>query len=111
MKRTIERSDKSDADIAEIYDYISDDNLMAAEEFLDAVEDAYDRLAEYAELGIKTKFRAPQLANIRAIRVSQQFSHYLVFYLPTDTAIRVLRVFRASRDIEQILSRCRENPA
>jgi len=104
MKRTIQRSEKSDADIAEIYDYISDDNFVAAEQFLDAVEDLYDRLAVHAELGVRTKFRTPRLKNIRAIRISQQFSHYLVFYLPTDTSIKILHVFRASRDIERLLS-------
>ncbi len=104
MRRTIERSEKSDADIAEIYDYISDDNLIAADEFIDAVEDLYDRLAAYAKLGVKTKYRALQLKNVRAIRVSQQFSHYFVFYLPADTSVKVLRVFRASRDIERLLS-------
>ena len=104
MKRTIERSEVSDAEIAEIYGYISDDNLIAAEELLDAIEDLYDRVAAYAEIGVKTKFRAPQLKNIRAIRVSQQFSHYLVFYLPTDASTRILHVFRTSRDIERLLS-------
>jgi plasmid stabilization system protein ParE len=53
-------------------------------------------------LGGACEFENPELTELRVWSI-KGFEHYLIFYLPIDDDIDVIRVLHASRDVENIL--------
>lgn len=85
----------AELDLLEIWDYIADDSMDRADEFLDRIEEKLQRLALNPGLGRKRDELLPGLQSF-------PIGNYVVFYQEIQDGIDVIRVLRGSRDIEAI---------
>lgn len=89
-------------DIEAIVDYLSDRNIDAALRFRDAIFESVAMLRQYPGSGPKYPTKNQRLAELRKWRVNG-FKNYLIFYLPHDDRIVIIRVLHGARDIGSIL--------
>lgn len=89
LKITLLPSAKNDLD--EIWDYIAEDNLSAADRLIETFDQKLHLLAENPKLGVERFRLAPGL---RIFPVG----NYNIFYRPASNGIEVIRVLQASRD-------------
>ncbi|GJL54767.1 MAG: plasmid stabilization protein [Nitrospirales bacterium] len=82
-------------DLDDIWDYIAQDNPQAADHFIDTVEEKCRLLAEFPKLGTTCDSLFPAL---RFFVIGK----YLLFYLPLEAGIEVVRVLHGSRDLESL---------
>lgn len=94
---------KAQEDVLELALYIAKDNPDAALRFIDAVEATCARLAEMPKIGVTRTFKHPALAGIRMLP-TRGFEHYLIFYLPAEGGIDVVRVIHGARDLPALFS-------
>jgi len=93
----ITRRPLAEADILAIWDYIADDNVDAADLWVDRLDEQFSLLATQPLMG-----RArDELA--RGVR-SFPFGRYVIFYAPIDNGIDVIRVLHGSRDIDTVFN-------
>ena len=90
------RSSRADVDLFEIWSYIAEDNIAAADRLLDEIDAACQRLAENPMAGHSRDELVPGLRSY-AVR------KYLVFYLPTPEGVAVARVLHGAQDLKQLL--------
>lgn len=96
------------ADIDAAVDYLLEENVQAAQRFLDATESAFALLAQRPGLGSQ---RFAQLLPGVQIRSWPLSGHpYLVFYLETKRGTEVIRLLHTRRDIPAILADDDSNP-
>jgi toxin ParE1/3/4 len=88
-------------------DFISRDNPEAAERFIDAVEAAFELLADNPLLGTMCAFEHPSAQGLRHWSVTG-FKQYVVFYRPLPNGIEVVRLLHASRDAEAALGETKD---
>lgn len=88
-------TDQAQADLDEIWLYIAENNIPAADRFLDTLQERFVLLA-----GPPLRGRVrPELApNLRSLQVG----NYVIFYRPIDDAVEVARVLHGARDIDAI---------
>lgn len=86
---------RAELDLLDLWDYIADDSLDRADEFLDRIEGKLQTLARNPGLGRK---REELLAGLRSFPIGS----YVVFYRAIEDGIDILRVLHGSRDIEEI---------
>jgi plasmid stabilization system protein ParE len=91
-------------DIAEIAAYYGKESLDLELRFLAAAESAIDKLVAMPGKGAKREYFHPKLKGLRMWPIPD-FRKILIFYAQTDAGIEVVRVLRASRDIEDLLSK------
>ena len=86
-------SNRARDDLRDIWDYVSERNLPAADALLDRFLDVAETLAEQPHAG-----RArPELGSaIRSFPVGE----YAIFYEPRTAGIEVIRVLHGHRDID-----------
>jgi len=82
-------------DLDEIWDYIAQDNPDPAGQFIDKIEEKCLLLADYPKIGTSCDTLYPSL---RFLVVDK----YLVFYLPLDEGIELVRVLHGARDLENL---------
>jgi len=82
--------------------YIARDRPSAALRFIDAVERAFERLADMPEIGPLRQFHNPRLHGIRMWPMPD-FRNYLIFYRIAADEIQILRVLHAALDLEMAL--------
>ncbi|MBI4124955.1 MAG: type II toxin-antitoxin system RelE/ParE family toxin [Deltaproteobacteria bacterium] len=83
-------------DLTEIYDFIAEDNTMAASRQLDAFEEKCQLLADSPGIGRKRE----DLANdLRSFPIGS----YIIFYRLQNTHIQIIRILHAARDISSDL--------
>jgi toxin ParE1/3/4 len=75
--------------------YIVQDNPNAADRFLDRIEERCTALAEFPLMGTS---RDELLPSLRSFAVG----NYVVFYLPLDDGIEVVRVLHGMRDLDAL---------
>lgn len=102
MSRRVIWSPPAERDRDAIAEYISRDSPKSALRFLDAVEQACQRLADIPEIGGIWESSLPRLAGLRVWQIPG-FENYLLFYRPTDPAIQIVRVLHGARDLEKAL--------
>ena len=102
MMPSVRKSPKARRDLAEIAAYIAFDNPSAADRFLIAAEDAFDKLARMPGMGALHEFSEPKLKDLRSWPITR-FRNYLIFYRQTENAIEVVRVLHGARDIRRLL--------
>lgn len=80
-------------DLIDVALFIAEENLSAADRFLDGITEAINRLAQRPMLGRSR----PELGrNLRSL----PHRHYVIIYRPTPpTGVEVIRVLHGSRDI------------
>ena len=88
-------TETSEKDIENIWEYIAENDLQAANSFLVQIKEKFQLLAENKKLGREIH---QLMINLRA------FPHkrYMIFYFPTDEGIEIFRVVHGSRDIETL---------
>lgn len=85
----------AELDLLEIWDYIADDSLDRADDFLDRIEEKLQALARNPGMGRRREELLPGLQSF-------PISNYVVFYREIEDGIDVIRVLRGSRDVEAI---------
>jgi toxin ParE1/3/4 len=94
MARILRRPQASE-DIAGIWDHIADDNLAAADRWLDRLDKQLRLLATQPLIG---RARDELAEGIRSFPMDR----YVVFYMPIDDGIDVVRVLHSARDIDAL---------
>jgi len=85
-------SPETDEDLIAARDFIAADNETAARDFLDAVFEAFVRLAEFPEMGPKARFKHPALKGARYFVLPPPFNRWLIFYQPCADGVEIKRV-------------------
>ena len=85
----------SEADILEIWDYIAEDSIAAADDWVDRLDEQFRLLATQPKIG---RPRNELAAGVRSF----PFGRYVIFYMPLDDGVDVIRVLHGSRDIDAI---------
>jgi toxin ParE1/3/4 len=83
------------ADIFEIWDYIADDSLIAADRWVDRLDEQFGLLATQPLMGRARDELAPGVRSF-------PFGRYVIFYAPLDDGIDVVRVVHGARDIDAV---------
>ncbi|MFA4902237.1 MAG: type II toxin-antitoxin system RelE/ParE family toxin [Desulfobaccales bacterium] len=84
---------QAETDLDDIWWYIAQDNADAADRFLDKIEDRCQTLAQFPNMGMS---RDELLPSLRSLPIGK----YLIFYVPIDDGIQVVRVLPAMMDID-----------
>ncbi len=91
---------KRDLEDCAIY-LIDHGSLQVALRFLESAEATFETLVDHPGFGRQLQFARPELEGLRSFRV-QGFENHLVFYLPREFGIEVVRVLHGARDLEAI---------
>ena len=94
MARVLRRPQAS-GDIAAIWDHIADDSLAAADRWLDQLDTQLRLLATQPLMG---RARDELAAGVRSLPMGR----YVVFYVPNDDGIDVVRVLHSARDVDAL---------
>jgi toxin ParE1/3/4 len=83
-------------DLQQIWDFLAEKaGTQTAYKFLVAIRDKCQMLAEFPDSG---RARHEFIINLRSF----PFKNYVIFYMPQDGGIEVLRIVHSSRDMQQI---------
>lgn len=85
----------AELDLLDIWEFIADNSIDRADEFLDRIESKLQALARNPGLGRR---REELLASLQSFPVGK----YIVFYQEIEGGIDVIRVLHGSRDIQEI---------
>jgi toxin ParE1/3/4 len=91
MRRVVKRP-LAETDLEEIWWYIAQDNPSAADKLLDKIEEGCQAIARFPKMGTSREELLPCLRSF-------PIGNYLIFYLPMDDGIDVVRVLPGMRDI------------
>ena len=83
--------------LEEIGDFVAEESIDAALRVLDALEQAFQQLADMPEMGHKREDLTGRPLKFWAV-----FS-YLVVYDPASTPLTVIAVLHGARDVERLL--------
>ena len=89
------RSDRAEADLAEILAYLSGHSRGAAERLVRGLTEKSRLLEQLPEMGRPRDDLAPGL---RSVVVEK----YVIFYQPTPDAVVIVRILHGSRDIDSL---------
>ena len=90
-------------DLVEHFVYLAENaGLDVAERFLTHAEASFDDLAGQPMIGAPLKLRHPDLAGLRKWRV-KNFDHHLIFYMPRQDGVAIVRVLHAAQDWSSLL--------
>ena len=90
-------SSKADADLEGIYEYtILNFGLEQARTYLLGLHERFETLAEHPMHGRKADELAPGLRRF-------EYQAHIVFYVPKDQGIRIVRVLHQSMDVKRHL--------
>lgn len=95
-------SAQAERDIDDIAEYIARDSVEVALRFYDATWRTFGQVAATPGLGRPRRIADPDLVGLRSASI-EGFRPFLVFYLPTDFGVRILRVLHGARDLEVVL--------
>lgn len=101
MTRALKRPEAL-RDILEQVLWIADRDPEAASRFRAQVERTIALLADMPKIGATRRYRDPALAGLRMHPV-RDFPERLIFYLPAEGGIEVVRVLHARRNIRRLL--------
>ncbi len=85
----------AESDLAKIWAYIAQHDLVAAERFSDTLRGHCLRLAQAPERGRPREHFAPGLRSYRV-------KNYFIYYFVTDAGIEIARVLHSARDLPRI---------
>ncbi|MBD6619434.1 type II toxin-antitoxin system RelE/ParE family toxin [Komarekiella sp. 'clone 1'] len=86
---------QAELDLLEIWEFIAENNLERADEFLDFLDEKLQILARNPGIGRRREELAPGLRSFVV-------KNFVVFYQEIESRIDVIRVLHGSRDIESI---------
>jgi plasmid stabilization system protein ParE len=85
-------SPETDEDLIAARDFIATDNESAARGFLDAAFEAFDRLAQFPEMGPRARFKHRALRGMRFFVLAPPFNRWLIFHQPSGKGVEIKRV-------------------
>ncbi|KQW43317.1 MULTISPECIES: type II toxin-antitoxin system RelE/ParE family toxin [unclassified Roseateles] len=85
------------ADILEIWDYIAEDSFDAADRWVDVLD---EKLALWATQPTMGRSRDELARGLRSFALGR----YVVFVMPLEDGIDVVRVLHASRDLDALFA-------
>ena len=88
-------------DLDEIAHFIAKDNLQAALKIYDNARETFENLAEYPFIGHSYSTLDEELEKALFFPM-KDYSKYLIFYLPDDDGIIILRVIHSARNIRNL---------
>ena len=94
-------SPETDEDLIAARDFIAADNEQAARDFLDAALEAFDRLAQFPEMGPQAGFKPRALKSVRFLVMPPPFNRWLVFYQPGSKGVEFKRVLHGNVNWQQ----------
>ncbi|MGE0131804.1 MAG: type II toxin-antitoxin system RelE/ParE family toxin [Blastocatellales bacterium] len=97
----VHKREQAKRDLEETFVFIGERDLDTGLDFLFAAEQTFELLANMPLIGSQRRSRSSKLRDVRQFPV-KGYKDYLIFYLPTDNGIEVLRVLHGRRDIEAI---------
>ena len=90
-------------DLVERFVYLAENaGLNTADRFLECAEASFNDLARQPLIGAPLKLTHPDLAGMRKWRV-KEFDSHLIFYLPRDDGVSIVRVLHAAQDWWRLL--------
>ena len=90
----VTRRPEAEADILEIWDFIADDSVSEADRWIDRLDDKFALWATQPMIGRPRDELAPNLR-------SMPFGRYVVFFVPLEDGIDIVRVLQGSRDVDR----------
>ena len=90
--KQIRVSPAAGAVLDQIWFYIAQDNVDAADKFIHAVVSRFPRLATMPELGRRREELSPGLRSFPV-------GHYIIFYRPMENGVEIARVLHGARDL------------
>jgi plasmid stabilization system protein ParE len=72
--------------------------------FLRAAQVAFNKLLEFPGMGPRCDVSHPKLAGLR-FWPSTGFRNYLIYYIPNQRGIRIVRVVHGSRDFHRLFEK------
>lgn len=91
-------------DVNEIWDYIANDSIEAADRVLDALESAMIKLAKSPGIGHWREELADQRHRFLLVY------SYLIVYRHEAKPLQIVRVLHAARDVQSILGLSQDEP-
>ncbi|MDQ3798400.1 MAG: type II toxin-antitoxin system RelE/ParE family toxin [Acidobacteriota bacterium] len=85
----------AEADLEEIWDYISANNVDSANRLIKDLTQKFRMLAENPEIG---RAHDEFVLNLRSF----PFKNYLIFYFPIENGAEIYRVIHGARNIEDL---------
>lgn len=83
----------AEEDLEEIWSFVAERDVEAADRLIDEITNRFDHLLAYPEAG---RARHDLLVNLRSLPVMR----YVIFYQPTDDGVEIFRVLHGSRGIQ-----------
>ena len=103
MKPAILVRPAAERDLDEQAEYLATHgNLERALRFYQAAEATFELLASRPWIGKVKQFRSRFLTNVRTFPL-KGFPKHLVFYLPIEHGVEIIRVLHGARDLEILL--------
>ena len=93
----VTRRPLAETDILEIWDYIAEDSLAAADRWVDHLDEQFRVQATQPMMGRARDELAPGVRSF-------PFRRYVVFYVPLDGGVDVVRVLHGARDIDGVFN-------
>jgi toxin ParE1/3/4 len=93
--RLVRLTEPAIKDLEEIYDYIANDNIEAAERLKARLQKRWRAAAENPGIGRKRDQWQPNLRSTRE-------GNYLILYLQIEDGIEIVRVVHGAREIEAL---------
>ena len=91
----VTRRPLAEADIFEIWDYIADDSMEAADRWVDQLDEKFQLIATQPMMG---RTREELETGLRSF----PFGRYVIFYMLMGSGIDVVRVLHGARDIDAV---------
>ena len=90
-------SSLAEKDIENVVDYLCEENLQSADDFIDALYDAFEKLAQHPEIG-----HIREDLTHHPVKFWTFKWHYLIIY-KTIKPIEIVRVLSGFRDIANLI--------
>ena len=87
---------ETERDLVEIYEYIAEDNVLAAERMLEKIENALTSLTVFP---LRGRERAEFHPGLRSIAIKP----YVIFYSFRDDTVYIVRILSGYRDLKEEL--------
>jgi toxin ParE1/3/4 len=83
----------AEEDLEEIWNFVAERDVEAANRLIDEITGRFDHLLAYPEAG---RARHDLLVNLRSLPVKR----YVIFYQSMDDGVEIFRVLHGSRDVQ-----------
>jgi toxin ParE1/3/4 len=91
----ITRRPLATVDILDIWEHIAEDSVVAADRWVDQLDEKFGLLSTQPLMG---RAREDLAAGLRSF----PFGRYVIFYEPSEAGIDVVRVLHTARDIDAV---------